>query len=302
LLLVLGNGTAEFSDSLRLSVAPLAGLLYADSAAARRCDQSAVQRFTRQSLWIGRPTLLALQGLALRAPGVRPLLQVTGKPPGVGYPAMVTMPYGRGRMVVAADPDVFRNDALRDCSYGLDVAAVTALSWLSGGDFAAHTLVFDEQHQGRGARVGIPGAVQAYLTGTGSGRMLLQVALGGVVLLIALAVRVLPPREDRRIERRSPLEHVDALARAYLQVGATRTGAHRLVRGLRRRVDRTVARATTTATDQDDAFLRRVAERQPALDSDVALLRRALDHSISVAEFRELAPALCRIETALTRT
>jgi hypothetical protein len=142
--------------------------------------------------------------------------------------------------------------------------------------------------------------VQAYLAGTPSGHAVLQLCASGLLLLLAAAPRVLPPRVDRRVERRSPLEHVDALARAYLQVGATRTATLRLVRGLRRRVDRGMARGR--AADRDESFLARVAETKPALAADVALLRNALSTSVTQAEFREVGNAIGRIEAALTRT
>ena len=54
---------------------------------------------------------------------------ITGQPPRVrtyDAPALLVATLGRGRVVVAADPDVLRNDALRVCVHGLDVAAARA--------------------------------------------------------------------------------------------------------------------------------------------------------------------------------
>ena len=141
--------------------------------------------------------------------------------------------------------------------------------------------------------------IAAYLGDTASGRLLLQLAAAGLILLVALAPRAIPPRDVERIERRSPLEHVDALARAYGQVGATATATTRLVRGLRRRVER---RATHARAEQsDDAFLDRAERAAPALAADVALVRRALATPVSKAEFARLGESLHRLESSLTR-
>lgn len=211
---------------------------------------------------------------------------------------------GRGRIVVAADPDVYRTDAMRDCETGLDVAAVRALEFLRAGDgFARGRIVFDEYHQAFGAHPGTVSSVMLYLRDAPSGRLLAQLAMAGLLLLFALGPRLVAPRDEPRLERRSPLEHVDALARAYAQVGATRTVAQRLLRGLRRRVARSgLTRATSPDRALDDlAWLALVAAKHPALAPDLALLQRAQSSALSDRELPALGPALHRIETTLTR-
>jgi hypothetical protein len=215
-------------------------------------------------------------------------------------PAVIGFPYGRGRVVVASDPDFLRNDVLRECSYGLDVRAVRALEYLrDGGDRPRSTIVFDEYHQGFGRQPGTTRAVAGYLVRTRSGNLLFQMLGAGLVLLLALAPRALPPRHPERIERRSPLEHVDALARAYGQLGATRTAAAHLVRGVRRRLERGAIRARTVRTDE--AFLDRVQESTPALSGDVAIVRRALRERVPPQDLELAGAALERIETSLKR-
>ena len=91
---------------------------------------------------------------------------------------------------------------------------------------------------------------------------------------------------------------VRALARAYAQVGATRTAAARLVRGTRRRTARGLGRDRRTRSD--DAWLAHIAERHPALADDVALARRALADALPSRTFATLGPALHRIEATLT--
>src|SRR5262249_55026497 len=140
-------------------------------------------------------------------------------------------------------------------------------------------LVFDEYHQGYGDQPGTIRGIVAYLSHTGSGHLVLQLGVAGLVLLLALGPRLLPPHDEERIERRSPLEHVDALARASRAVGATRTATTRLVRGVRRRVEHSLGARGVAMTD--DAFLGWAVQRVPARAGDAELVRQALAKPIS---------------------
>ena len=120
-----------------------------------------------------------------------------------------------------------------------------------------------------------------------------------VHLLERIAPRPVPPQEIERIERRDPLEQVDALAHAYEQVRATRTITARLLRGLRWRVERGGAGARARP---DDEFLDAAVARAPALDPDVALVRRALLETIADRDLPAVGAALRRIEHTLTTT
>ncbi|HYW30068.1 MAG TPA: DUF4350 domain-containing protein [Gemmatimonas sp.] len=305
LLLVIGRGTRAFSDSLRIEPDTRGYDVISPRGAVRACTGAGGMRgFTREALWFGNAQLLPLKGRGIGGPGTDTLISVAERTTGrLVRPraAMTGIPFGAGRIVVAADPDVFRNDALRECTYGLDVAAVAALDYLAAGaPVRRDRLVFDEVHQGRGTS-GMTSVIRGYLTDSPSGRTVLQLAVAGFVLLLAAAPRVVPPRDDTRVERRSPLEHVDALSRAYLQVGATRTATHRLVRGLRRRVERGALRASR-GNSPEDTFLGRVADVKPALAGDIATVRTALSRSVSTAEFRNVGQAIHRIEATLTKT
>ena len=301
-LVVLGRGNASLMDSLHLDFA-IAGAAMPVEPAARSCPTSRTRAFT--SLWYGgTPTMLTVRWTA-PAPGpVTTFLAVSVDESDAKQrleSSLIGFPYGAGRLVVAADPDVFRNDAMRDCPLGFDIAAVRALEFLAGdAPDARRTIVFDEYHQGHGARPGSIRAAALYLGMSPSGRLLAQLALAGLMLLAALAPRTVRPREETRVERRDPLEQVEALARAYEQVRATRTAAERLVRGVRRRTDRGALRDRAALTD--DAWLARVADRTPALAEEVALARRALSESLPHRTFATLGPALHRIEATLTRT
>jgi hypothetical protein len=192
-------------------------------------------------------------------------------------PAVVGLPLGRGRVVAVADPDLLRNDVLRVCRWNAGVLAVRALEWL--GEPAGRRLVFDEYHHGYGSHADPLGATGRALVRTPPGRLALQLAAAGLVLLAAAGIRPVAPAARRPIERRSPLEHVGALARAYEQVGATRLAARRLVRGLRRRHGVGAQRLGgegAGGADADASFLRQTAARRPALAEDVRRLERAL--------------------------
>ena len=76
-------------------------------------------------------------------------------------------------------------------------------------------IVFDEYHHGFGTHANTRAVTVRALTRTGAGRTVLQLALAGLLLLLALGVRPVKPQPRHSIERRSALEHVGALARAY---------------------------------------------------------------------------------------
>jgi len=254
--------------------------------------------------WPDRQThILAIRWEGQRPAGARPLAAVRTVN---GFasnelPAVIGFPLERGRVVVAADPDLLRNDVLRVCRWGADVAAVRMLEFASEdapGGGRRRRLVFDEYHQGYGEQPGTVRGIVTYLRRTASGHLVLQLAAAGLLLLFAIGPRLLPPRAVERIERRSPLEHVDALARAYRAVGATRTATLRLVHGVRRRVDRSLGSQAAPATD--DAFLAWARDRVPARSGDIDLVRQALERPVPRRQLEEVGQALRRLETSLT--
>jgi hypothetical protein len=263
--------------------------------------------------WPDREThILALRWRGVQPPGSRTLATVrtiggiagNAGIAGTELPAAIGFPLERGRVVVAADPDLLRNDVLRVCRWGADVAAVRMLEYASEGAPGGGTrqrLVFDEYHQGYGEQPGTVRGILTYLERTSSGHLVLQLAGAALVLLFAIGPRLLPPRATERIERRSPLEHVDALARAYRAVGATRTATMRLVHGVRRRVEHSLGPLGTQAgATSDDAFLAWARERVPARSADVDLVRQALERPVPRRQLETVGQALRRLETSLT--
>jgi len=217
--------------------------------------------------------------------------------PVIGEAAAVGFTLGRGRVVVVADPDLLRNDVLRNCRWNAGLTAMRMVEWLArrpDGGRPPTRIVFDEYHQGEGRHASTVAVMRHYLSATRTGRTLLQVTIASLVLLLAAAPRALAPSPRVSFERRSPLEHVGALSRAYEQVGATRLAARRLVRGIRRRH---AHGAWRRASDED--FLQSIAARHPALAPDVALLLDATRRPLPPTEFVQVGRAIETIERTL---
>ena len=209
-------------------------------------------------------------------------------------PAAIGRPFGRGRVVVLADPDWLRNDVLRVCRWHAGVQAARMVEWLGAAGAAPRRVVFDEWHQGRGAHPSTARTIGRFLFHTPAGRVLCAAIVALLLLLAAAAVRPLVPLTADRIERRSPLEHVGALARAYEQIGATRAATARLLRGLRRR-----SAAGTLRTLPDERFLDALAERHPALAPDIGIVRDALTQPRTPAQLVAVGQAVAHIERTI---
>jgi hypothetical protein len=204
-------------------------------------------------------------------------------------PTVVAFALGKGRVVAIADPDILRTDQLRNCAMGTALTVVRSLEYLSPG--AKRTIVFAEYYQGARTGDGAMAVISEWLRGTAPGRTLLTMMLAGAVLLLARGRRTLAPVYRAREERRSALEHVDALATAWRAVRGTRTAARMLARGIRRRH----AAGRWRALD-DTAFLAALAARHPAIDADVALLTLAMDASAAPSELITLRRAAAHID------
>lgn len=281
----------------------ISGPLVADDTSS--CDRHAEGILSAGlPFWPDRQThILALRWKGPMPDGSRVLATVRTVNGFMGneLPAVIGFPLGRGRVVVAADPDLLRNDVLRVCRWGADVAAVRMLEYASAGapnGGRRDRLVFDEYHQGYGDQPGTVRGIVTYLGRTASGHLVLQLAAAGLLLLFAAGPRLLLPRAAERIERRSPLEHVDALARAYRAVGATRTATTRLVHGVRRRVEH--ALGGQSGATSDETFLAWARDRAPARAADVDLVRQALARPVSRRELETVGQALRRLESSLT--
>ena len=300
LLFVLG-GRGTLADSLHVTTTSAGGVLSVPPADTAGCPS--VPRFM-PSLWPdGRVHLYGLlwtRGAATprvtfaRRSGELRSGFTSWAEPAAGFAL------GAGRVVVVADPDLLRNDVLARCNWGADVVAMEMLEWLrAGGAQPRRTLVFDEFHQGYGHRESLSHVVTSFLVGHPIGRALFALAVGALVLLLASGPRAMPPRDGARVERRDPLEQVDALAHAYQQVNATRTATSRLLRMVRQRVEGT---GSLPRARSDGAFLADAARAIPDLADDVALVERALRQPVPDRELPLVADALRRLEDFLVTT
>jgi len=237
--------------------------------------------------------------IAWRRPAPGPVTQLA-----MGYstreprsaPVAVGVPLGAGRIVAISSADLVTNEALRVCIWGADILAARAFEYVRPAGSSSALIVFDEFHHGYGIRGGSMKAVSMFLSQTRAGRFMAQALAAALLLLFASAPRPIVPKESERIARRSPLEHADALAHAYSEVGATRTATSRLVDGLRRRAGRMVPAARNAGPSD---FLTAVANRHPALAPKVAIARRGLDESVPPRELVSVGDAIATIERAL---
>ncbi|HEV8364307.1 MAG TPA: DUF4350 domain-containing protein [Gemmatimonadaceae bacterium] len=303
--LLYAMGDETLNDSLHLHVGPPGYEIRPDSLqpAGESCvtpnpfSDRVITSFQGRSLF-----LLAVEDSGRIAAPVDTLVTVrieSAKPDSLTptvRPAVIGFKLGRGHVIAIGDVDLFRNENMRMCAWDAAVQVVRMFEYLRGpeGPSARTTLVFDEYHQGNGVRPGTTRAITRYLRNTSSGKALAQLGVAGIVLLLALGPRALAPRDPERIERRSPLEHVDALARAYWQVHATRTATRRLLRGIRRRTEHRFGGARRDLADED--FLGWVYERIPTRRDDIALVKNALTEQMPRKDFTRVGEALRRIE------
>jgi hypothetical protein len=297
-LLLVSDRRTPLTDSLGLLSAGSGDVLVVADEDTAGCRG---RRDLTPSLWLdGRVHLLPVRTRS-ESPDHRwfaPLASEASTSAEVVRHAAVGFPLGKGRVIALADPDLLRNDVLRRCAWGADAIAMRMLEWLRAGGPAPRTaLVFDEYHQGFGRTPGLYALVAGFLVRHPVGRAVLVVVAAGLVLILAAAPRPLPPRDRETIERRDPLEQVDALAHAYEQVHASRTVAARLLRGLRTRLGESTSRQLS-----DDAFLSAAREAVPARTADVELIRTALRERVATRDLPEVGAALRRLEDSLTTT
>ena len=203
-------------------------------------------------------------------------------------PTVLAFPLGRGRVVALADPDVLRTDQMRNCSTGGALAVVRAAEYLSEG--RQREVVFAEYYQGASSD-GPMVVVREWLGGTGLGRLVLTLAAACLLLLMARGRRTLAPVHVVREERRSALEHVDALATAWRAVRGTRTATRMLARGIRRR-----HAAGRWRTLDDAEFLAALSERHPSIAPQVSQLTAALTTPAAPGDLPALRRAAAQID------
>jgi hypothetical protein len=161
---------------------------------------------------------------ALGQKGVQTLLAVDS------IPVAITWPLGRGRVIAISDPHPLTNGRLKESGAG----HLLARAFAETGD----TVFFDEYHQGFTGDGSLLGGTMKMVRRFASGPMAVQLLIAAALLLLAGARRFGAPLQPPPLRRRSPLEHVEALAGAYRQAGARRTARRLLLAGLARRLGR----------------------------------------------------------------
>ena len=136
-----------------------------------------------------------------------------------------------GEAILLADGQYFSNRILKDTDAG-----VAVLPWFLDG--RTRQVVVDEYHLGFGAGGTLPGASWAWLRHHPPGWAILQLLGVALVALAVTAVRFGPARSVIERRRRSPLEHVEALAAGLESAGGVDTAVGLTVSGLRRRLGR----------------------------------------------------------------
>ena len=140
---------------------------------------------------------------------------------------------GGGSVVLVADDAYLRNAAWRTS----DVAALL-VPLLLPRPGARGQVSWDEYHHGYGENASLTSAIGDWLAHAPAGWLMLQLVVVALLWLALTAVRFGPPRPvlDRR--RRSPLEHVEALAAGLEGAAGADTAVLLMVGGLRRRLSR----------------------------------------------------------------
>jgi hypothetical protein len=151
-------------------------------------------------------------------------------------PVILRLRYrGGGTITLAADPGWFTNAVWRDTE-----VPTVVLPLLTSSPQRPGRVAWDEYHQGFGERGGqsLAGRTWSWLRDEPAGWAVLQLIAVALVWLAVTAVRFGPARAVIERRRRSPLEHLEALAAGLESATAADTAVQRLVAGLRRRLNR----------------------------------------------------------------
>lgn len=187
-----------------------------------------------------------------------------------------------GTVILVADGSVFSNRSMRASEAGPLV-----LGWVLAD--RPRLVLVDEYHQGFGRAGSLVGATLAWSLNEPAGWMALQLIFAALAALSVAAVRFGPaiPAVERR--RRSPLEHLDALAAGLERSGAGLTAIRLIAAGLRRRLGGAPLKAADTLAWLD--ALEAGAQRPPAREA-VKRLKSRVHQGASGADVQGAANAV----------
>ncbi len=229
-LIYAAGGREDIADTLGLQLRDMEG----DTLRMWRSEERMRSALPLRHAWTegvvrvdGFRRTFAPRSPALVRAGAAQLLAVDKRP------VAATFPLGRGRVVAWSDPRPLVNDTLRG-SGAAPVFARAAAELARGG----RPVYFDEYHHGyRGGGSAVAGTLR-FLRDRPWGHATLQWFAAALGLLLLAGRRGGAPAAPAPARRRSPLEHVEALAGAYRQGGARRTARRLLLAGLARRMGR----------------------------------------------------------------
>jgi hypothetical protein len=133
--------------------------------------------------------------------------------------------------MLVADGRLFTNRALRETAAGPFVLGLITPRY--------RRLVVDEYHHGFDSSQSLSGATLDWTVRSPWGWAILQLVAVGIMALLASGVRFGPIRTGIERRRRSPLEHVRALATALAAARGHDVAVRLIVQGLRRRLSAT---------------------------------------------------------------
>ncbi len=180
--------------------------------------------------------------------------------------------YPGGRAVtLVADDRLFRNRTLRNTSAGTLMLGLVVPRY--------RRLVVDEYHHGYQTAGSLTAAAFDWSTRSPWGWVVWQLLAVGLVALLASGVRFGPVRSAIERRRRSPMEHVRALATALAAARGHDVAVRLMVQGLRRRLSRggRPNRADLGSWLEGLRPSVRTARGREALDSLTAATRRPPD-------------------------
>lgn len=205
------------------------------------------------------------------------LLRAVGRPVVVG----LLMNGGR-RVLLVSDDRLFSNRALRETAAGPFVLGLITPRY--------REVLLDEYHHGFDASRSLAGATFSWSLQSPWGWAIWQLVTVGILALLAAGVRFGPAQRVIQRRRRSPLEHVRALATALAAARGHDVAVRLIVQGLRRRL----SRAGRGGRDAPTVWLEAIA---PAVRTSRG--RNALERLTTIAsrpaaadEVREAADAV----------
>jgi len=178
---------------------------------------------------------------------------------------------GERAVTLVADDRLFRNRALRNTSAGTLTLGLVVPRY--------RRMVVDEYHHGYQAAGSLAAAALDWSTRSPWGWAVWQLLAVGVIALVASGVRFGPVRSAIERRRRSPMEHVRALATALAAARGHDVAVRLMIQGLRRRL----SRGNRPAPADLDVWLEglrpsvRTARGREALQSLTATTRRPQD-------------------------